>query len=55
MGDFFSMGSYGIYVWSSYAIAAVVLLLNYLIPVFKSRQIIRRLTKMHASFQENKS
>lgn len=41
--DFFSMGGYGIYVWSSYGITLVALLLNIIIPVIKQRRTMQEL------------
>ncbi|MCC5857775.1 MAG: heme exporter protein CcmD [Ectothiorhodospiraceae bacterium] len=43
MSEFFAMGGYGFYVWSSYAITAVVLVLNIVKPWLASRQTRRRL------------
>ncbi len=33
MKDFFAMGGYAFYVWTSYAVAGVVLIANILIPI----------------------
>jgi len=32
MNDFFSMGGYASYVWSSYGLALVILLINVILP-----------------------
>jgi len=43
--EFFSMGGYGTYVWSSYAICAVVLLANVVQPLLRERKTLRELRK----------
>lgn len=40
MSEFLSMGGYGSYVWSSYAIFAVALLVDYLAPKLRNRKVI---------------
>ncbi len=40
MNDFLSMGGYGSYVWSSYAIFAIALLIDYLAPKLRNRRVI---------------
>ncbi len=55
LNDFFSMGGYGIYVWSSYGICAVVLLLNVIQPIMRERKTIRDLQKRFSLTKENKS
>ena len=42
--DFFRMGGYAFYVWSSYAIVFVVLALNFVIPAFRHRRVYRALS-----------
>jgi len=41
--EFLDMGGYGFYVWTSYGIAAVVLLANVLVPLFNARKSRREL------------
>jgi heme exporter protein D len=43
--DFFAMGGYGVYVWSSYGIALVALVLNIVLPKMKEQKIMRELQK----------
>lgn len=43
MNDFWAMGGYAGYVWSSYGIAAVVILANIVVPVIAHRRIARRI------------
>jgi|LNFM01.1.fsa_nt_gb heme exporter protein D len=39
--EFFAMGGYATYVWSSYALAAVVLIWNVVQPLRRERQLLR--------------
>jgi len=41
--EFLAMGGYGFYVWTSYAIAFVVLILNVIIPMFQRKKFLREL------------
>lgn len=43
--EFFHMGGYGFYVWSSYGIAMVVLLANFLSPILARRRLLTRLAR----------
>ena len=43
MADFFAMGGYGTYVWTSYAVFALALLGDALAPVFTRRRTLREL------------
>lgn len=43
VSEFFHMGGYAVYVWSSYGLAAVVLAWVFLSPIFSRRGIIREL------------
>lgn len=43
MNDFLAMGGYGAYVWSSYAIFALALLIDYLAPRLRNRRVIAEL------------
>ncbi len=45
MSEFLAMGGYAIYVWSSYAIAVVVLGLNAILPVRTERREIAELQR----------
>lgn len=40
---FWAMGGYGAFVWSSYGIAAVVLLANVIVPLVAHRRLKRRI------------
>ena len=39
--EFIHMGGYGSYVWSSYAIALLVLLLNVIVPMLQHKKFLK--------------
>jgi len=41
--EFINMGGYGFYVWTSYGICFVVLLLNLVLPIIQRKQLLRQL------------
>ena len=41
LAEFFAMGGYATYVWSAYALAAVVLIWNIVQPLRRERQLLR--------------
>lgn len=43
LGEFFNMGGYAFYVWTSYGIAAVVLVANLMAPLRLRRRLLRDL------------
>ena len=38
--EFLHMGGYGFYVWTSYALALIVLALNLLMPIWRRKKLI---------------
>ncbi|MGZ5056097.1 MAG: heme exporter protein CcmD [Methylobacter sp.] len=44
MQEFFAMGGYAFYVWTSYGLTLIVLLANIIIPVAQRRQLLRSLS-----------
>ncbi len=44
--DFFHMGGYALYVWTSYGLMALVLLVNVLVPIVRKRTVFRALSKI---------
>jgi heme exporter protein D len=40
LNEFFHMGGYGFYVWTSYGIALFVLLLNIILPARQHRKLL---------------
>jgi len=51
MNAFFDMGGYGFYVWTAYTVTLIVLVLNLLIPMFRNRRLLRRLSARPAREQ----
>lgn len=50
--EFWAMGGYGLYVWSAYGFAALVLVLNVIVPLRRRTtvmRILRRLSQAKAS------
>jgi heme exporter protein D len=45
MNEFFQMGGYAFYVWTSYGLALLVLLINIMIPYHQERNLLRKLTR----------
>lgn len=41
MNEFLNMGGYAVYVWSSFGISFVVLLLNVIFPIMRRKQLLR--------------
>jgi heme exporter protein D len=40
--EFFAMGGYGFYVWTSYGITLLVLVVNILVPIIQRKQFLRQ-------------
>jgi heme exporter protein D len=45
MKEFFHMGGYGFYVWTSYGIALLVLLANLLSPILLKKKLLSELAR----------
>lgn len=45
MSEFFHMGGYAFYVWTSYGLTLLVLLANFLIPLNYERTLLRTLAR----------
>ncbi|MFW1677706.1 heme exporter protein CcmD [Pontibacter sp. JAM-7] len=45
LSEFFAMGGHGLYVWLSYAIALVVLILNVINPVMQKKKVLADLSR----------
>lgn len=45
MAEFFHMGGYAPYVWTSYALAFIVLMANLIWPLFRARRMKRALAR----------
>jgi len=46
MSEFFAMGGYALYVWVSYGLAAVILIVNVVLPRRRHRELVRRLATL---------
>ena len=47
MSDWFDMGNYGFYVWSSYALFALMLAWDLLLPRWRMRRVLREIARRH--------
>ena len=45
MTEFFQMGDYAFYVWTSYGLTLIVLVANLLIPYYQEHTILRTLAR----------
>lgn len=45
MSEFFYMGGYAAYVWFCYGLTAVLLTVTWLLPVFKSKAILKKIAR----------
>jgi heme exporter protein D len=41
MSEFFNMGGYAVFVWSSFGISFLVLALNVIFPILRRKQLLR--------------
>ncbi len=55
MMEFLKMGGYAGYVWSSYGIVAVVLVLNMYFSWKHHQDVLRRLKQLHTKAEKNES
>jgi len=52
VAEFFQMGGYAIFVWPSYALAALVLWLNWYLPRKQHEKELRQLKRRHKAEQK---
>ena len=45
--EFFQMGGHGVYVWSAYALASVVVIYNLIAPVLSRRRAMHDIRRFH--------
>jgi heme exporter protein D len=45
MQEFLNMGGYAFYVWSAYAVVAVVLIANLIYPLRRRRRLLREISQ----------
>ena len=43
--EFFHMGGYGFYVWTSYGLAMIVLLLNVILPIRQRKKLLNDIAR----------
>ena len=43
--EFFNMGGYAFFVWTSYALAVVIVLVNIISPVMQRKKVIRHIKR----------
>lgn len=43
--EFFAMGGYGVYIWPAYGLAAVLLVVNAVVPHWRERRLLQRLRR----------
>ena len=43
--EFFQMGGYAAYVWPAYGLTALVLYINYVLPVKREQRLIQKLAR----------
>ncbi len=55
MTDFLSMGGYGLYVWGSYVVTAVLMILEVLLVRRRRRLLIKRLARIARQQTNNPS
>lgn len=48
ISEFLHMGGYAVYVWTSYGLTAVVLLINYILPLRRERQLLKKLGRLQS-------
>ena len=56
LSEFFNMGGYAAFVWPSYGLAVIVLVLNWWLPYSQHKQNLKKLKRQFnlKNFQENK-
>lgn len=47
MVEFFAMGGYAFFVWTSYGLALLVLVLTFFWPVLQKRRLLQKLKQSH--------
>jgi len=49
LSEFFNMGGYAVFVWTSYGLTLVLLVWNWLMPYQQHKQNLRKLTRQYRS------
>ena len=45
MSEFFAMGGYAVYVWPSFALAAIILIANIVAPLQQRRRVLKEIAR----------
>ena len=45
MSEFFHMGGYAFYVWTSYILVLVVMLANFIIPIQREKKLLQQIVR----------
>lgn len=45
MNEFFHMGGYAFFVWTSYGLAVIILIANIVLPMQRNKEIMRNLKR----------
>jgi len=53
LNEFFHMGGYAFYVWTSYGLALIVLLVNVLLPLRQRKQVLGRIARSARRVRRN--
>lgn len=48
ISEFLHMGGYAVYVWTSYGLTLLVLLLNWILPIRHETALIDKIAKQHS-------
>lgn len=51
LSEFFHMGGYAVFVWSSYGLVLVVLFINWLLPYQQHKQNLKKLARQYKARQ----
>ena len=52
--EFFDMGGYALYVWTSYGLMALILALNIVLPWRKRQEAVRKVTRLLAQGEKKR-
>jgi len=55
MHDFLAMGGYGLYIWISYALTLLVLVVNLLTPILRKKEIVQSIRRSINRREMNKA
>ncbi|TAN49279.1 MAG: heme exporter protein CcmD [Methylococcaceae bacterium] len=55
MEEFFHMGGYAFYIWTSYGLALAVLLVNVVLPLRRKSQVLRNLESLQRQAARRKA